>query len=89
MLAALGSTTRLFIFKTLIRAGDPGINVSTLRHRVGMPASTLGHHLSLLVEAGLVAQTRVGRELICTVRFETVRSLGTYLMSECCTETSS
>lgn len=84
MLAALGSKARLRLYKALLRAGSDGMNVSELQSALGVPASTLSHHLSTLVDAGLVAQERRGRELICAARYELIREISTYLMAECC-----
>jgi len=84
MLAALGSPARLRVYRALIRAGDAGINLTDLQREVGIPASTLAHHLGTLVEAGLVARDRRGRELLCTARYDQVRRVSEFLMAECC-----
>lgn len=88
MLSALGSAVRLRVFKALVRAGDDGANVTELQREVGIPPSTLAHHLAMLVDAGLVGQERRGRELICTARYAEMRRLGEYLVAECCTGAS-
>lgn len=84
MLSALGSPVRLRVFKALVRAGDEGTNVTALQRALGIPPSTLAHHLSMLVDAGLVGQERRGRELICTARYADMRRLSEYLVAECC-----
>ncbi len=84
MLAALGSIARLRMYKALVRAGRAGMNVSDLQRELGMPASTHTHHLSTLVAAGLIAQERRGRELICTTRYDQIDQVSSYLMAECC-----
>lgn len=84
MLAALGSTARLRMYKALVRAGRDGMNVSDLQRELAMPASTHTHHLATLVNAGLVAQERRGRELICTTRYDQIDRVSSYLMAECC-----
>lgn len=85
MLAALGSAVRLRLFKALLRAGQAGMNVSDLQRDLGIPASTLAHHLGTIADAGLIAQERRGRELICTARYDQIRKVSAYLMAECCT----
>ena len=87
MMAALGSEIRLSVYKELLRAGPDGVNVSDLQRALGVPASTLAHHLSTLTDAGLVGQERRGRELICTARYEEIRKVSAYLMAECCADT--
>lgn len=84
MLAALGSLPRLAVFRSLLRAGRDGLNVTELQSATALPASTLKHHLAALVDCGLVAQERTGRELNCTARFEEIRHLSSFLLRECC-----
>ncbi|WP_162630910.1 ArsR/SmtB family transcription factor, partial [Meridianimarinicoccus zhengii] len=55
-LAALGHDARLSIFRLLVKAGDDGLRVGDIGAHVGLAPSTLAHHLSALVEAGLVLQ---------------------------------
>lgn len=84
MLAALGSLPRLAVFRTLLRAGHEGMNVTELQTATALPASTLKHHLAALVGTGLVAQQRNGREVVCTARFEQIHHLSAFLLRECC-----
>jgi DNA-binding transcriptional ArsR family regulator len=83
-LAALGNRTRLRIFKLLIRAGREGTNVGTIQRVLGVPATTLAHHLGTLTQAGLVVQERRGRETICTASFKAVNDVVAYVKAECC-----
>lgn len=87
MLAALGSLPRLCVYRALLRAGHEGLNVSELQAVTEMPGSTLKHHLSALVAAGLVAQERKGREVYSVARFDEVRRLNAFLLRECCAGT--
>ena len=52
-LEALGNPTRLRIYRTLVKAGDPGLSVGKLQSRLSVPASTLSHHLKTLIIVGL------------------------------------
>ena len=63
-LSALGHEARIKVFRLLVRAGEDGLNVGEISSFLGLPASTLAHHLSTLVEGGLVIQERQGREII-------------------------
>lgn len=83
-LAALGNRTRLRIFKLLIRAGQEGTNIGTIQRVLGVPATTLAHHLGTLTQAGLVGQERRGREVICTANFKAVNAMLVYVKAECC-----
>jgi ArsR family transcriptional regulator, arsenate/arsenite/antimonite-responsive transcriptional repressor len=84
MLAALGSEIRLSLFRHLLRAGREGLSVTGLQRITGIAPSTLGHHLSALVQVGLVSQERQGRELICRSEYSDIRKLSAFLLSECC-----
>ncbi|KPQ21839.1 MAG: transcriptional regulator, ArsR family, partial [Rhodobacteraceae bacterium HLUCCA24] len=62
-LAALGHDARLSIFRLLVKAGDDGLRVGDIGAHLGLAPSTLAHHLSTLVDAGLVLQDKQGREV--------------------------
>ena len=83
-LAALGNRTRLRVFKLLVRAGREGTNVGTLQKHLGIPATTLAHHLATLTHAGLMEQERRGREVICTANYRAVSDVLAYVKAECC-----
>lgn len=84
-LAALGNRTRMRLFRLLVRAGEDGLNVGTLKRRLEIPASTLTHHLATLTRAGLVIQERQGREVISSADYDAINGLVAYLTEECCT----
>ena len=81
---ALGNTTRLEIFRLLVRAGPEGAPVGRLQERLGIPGSTLSHHIARLVRVGLVSQERRGRVLICRAEFARMEALLAFLGEECC-----
>lgn len=84
ILCELGNMTRLSILRLLVRAGDDGLPVSDIQARLDIPASTLSHHLSRLVRAGVIEQVRDGRILHCRPRFETIKAAMAFVMEECC-----
>jgi DNA-binding transcriptional ArsR family regulator len=83
-LEKLGNPTRLEIFRLLVRAGDDGLAVGDLQAHLGIPGSTLSHHVAQLVNVGLVSQEREGRVLRCQPNFELMGALMAYLTEECC-----
>ncbi|MHA7851420.1 ArsR/SmtB family transcription factor [Roseovarius sp.] len=83
-LAALGHDARLSIFRLLVKAGDDGLRVSDIGEHLGLAPSTLAHHLSALVDAGLVLQEKQGREVFNRVDYPAMRRLMDFLTSECC-----
>jgi DNA-binding transcriptional ArsR family regulator len=83
-LAALGHDARLSIFRLLVKAGEPGLRVSDIGDHLGLAPSTLAHHLSTLVEAGLVVQDRQGREVFNKLDYPAMERLLAFLSAECC-----
>jgi len=55
-----------------------------IQARVGLPASTLSHHLADLTEAGLLKAERQGTTIRYAVRFDELRALTDYLWQDCC-----
>lgn len=87
--AALGSEQRLLVLRCLVRAGPAGLPIGLLGTRSGITGSTLTHHLKILSSAGLVAQTRQGRSIICAaVAYDQIRGLSEFLLSECCADSA-
>ena len=60
---AVTHEVRLRILLRLRRAHPDGMVVGELQREIGVPASTLSHHLDVLVQEGLVRQRREGRYL--------------------------
>ncbi|MEL7343608.1 MAG: metalloregulator ArsR/SmtB family transcription factor [Pseudomonadota bacterium] len=85
--AALGSEQRLSVLRTLVRAGPDGLSIGELGDRTGVSGSTLTHHMKILLQAGLVAQSKQGRQIICVgAAYDRVKSLSNYLLEECCAD---
>ena len=89
ILAKIGNPTRLKIVRLLVRAGDDGLPVGMIQKKLGMPGSTLTHHITHLKSAGVIRQQRHQATLICTMEFDLLRELVDYLTEECCADSSS
>ncbi|MGF1865736.1 metalloregulator ArsR/SmtB family transcription factor [Enterovibrio norvegicus] len=85
-LKELGHPTRLTIFRRLVRAGHNGIAVGDVQDDLSIPGSTLSHHLSSLMSAGLITQHREGRVLYCVPQFEQLEAVLAFLQDECCVD---
>lgn len=81
---ALGNETRLAIFTQLVPAGRAGLTVGEIQTRLGVPASTLSHHLARLIQVDLVGQERRGRKLICRANYQRMDGVLQYLTRNCC-----
>jgi DNA-binding transcriptional ArsR family regulator len=85
-LDALGNPTRLAAFRLLVRAGPDGLPTGALAGRLGLPASTLTHHLAHLLKVGLVSQARRGTTLLCRADFDGIDAVVDALRAECCAD---
>jgi len=83
-LEALGNPTRLRIFRELVRAGESGLPVGEIQAILGVPGSTLSHHITRLVACGLLTQERQGRVLVCTNDYHNMNALLAFLRENCC-----
>jgi DNA-binding transcriptional ArsR family regulator len=86
ILAKIGNPTRLRIVRLLVRAGEEGLPVGQIQKRLGIPGSTLTHHIGHLKAAGVLRQQRRQATLICTVEYDVIRELVDYLTEECCSD---
>ena len=85
-MAALGTQTRLEVYRLLVRAGENGLPVTSIQKRLGVPASTLSHHLHKLIEVGLVQQERQGTTLICRADYSVMEQTFDFFARECCAD---
>lgn len=84
-LGELGHTTRMSIFRLLVKAGDKGLQVGDVQKMLGVSAPNLSHHLHRLIGVGLVRQRRDGRTLYCFAELDALRDVMGFLEAECCT----
>ncbi len=85
-LKELGHPTRLTVFKRLVRSGHQGMAVGEVQEQLGIPGSTLSHHLSSLASAGLISQRREGRTLYCVAEYQQLQGVIDFLVEECCAD---
>ena len=82
--AALAQTTRMRIFRLLVRTGPSGLQVGEISRRLEIVPSTLSGHLLALRRAGLLTATRNRREIIYRANLAVVNDLIGFLLSDCC-----
>ena len=85
MLAALGTEPRLRIIRLLLKAHPDGLVVGEIGSELGIPPSTLSHHLDKLKNEGLVAVRRESTFLRYTARTDALQEILSFLFAECCT----
>ena len=84
ILKDLGHPLRLSIFRKLVQAGYEGLPVGVLREDLGIPNSSMTHHIASLLSAGLIVQQREGRVLRCVPQYQRLWDVIGFLQSECC-----
>src|SRR5512147_58713 len=85
MLAAMGAEPRLRIVRLLLSAYPEGMVAGEIQSELGIPASTLSHHLEKLKNEDLVTVRRESTFLRYAANADALRDLLTFLYAECCT----
>jgi ArsR family transcriptional regulator len=83
-LGALGHPIRLAVLRFVVQAGGDGASAGAIQEHVGLPASTLSHHLKRLVEAGLLSVRGEGTFHYYAAEYPALRALTEYLWEDCC-----
>src|ERR1017187_4953676 len=85
MFSAMGTEPRLRIMQLLLSAHPTGLVVGEIQDELGIPNSTLSHHLDKLKNEGLINVRREGTFLWHTANTEALEELLGFLYAECCT----
>jgi ArsR family transcriptional regulator len=84
MFAALGTESRLRILRLLLSAHPDGMVVGDVQSELGIPPSTLSHHLERLKNEGLVTVRRESTFLWYAANTAALEDLLAFLFAECC-----
>jgi DNA-binding transcriptional ArsR family regulator len=79
---AIAHLDRLTVFFFLVRAKSE-VSAGAIQEGVGVPGSTLSHHLDQLRRAGLIQSRKEERYVYYSVRRDTVTAL-VRLLTTCC-----
>lgn len=85
MFTAMGTEPRLRIMQLLLSAHPEGLVVGEIQTELGIPNSTLSHHLEKLKNEELVNVRRESTFLWYTANTEALEELLGFLYAECCT----
>lgn len=85
MFAAMGTEPRLRIVRLLLSAHPTGMVVGEIQSELGIPSSTLSHHLEKLKNEDLVKVRREGTYLWYSANADALKELLSFLYAECCT----
>jgi DNA-binding transcriptional ArsR family regulator len=84
MMSAMGTEPRLRIMRLLLSAHPDGLVVGDIGEELGIPGSTLSHHLEKLKNEDLVSVRREGTFLRYSANSESLKQLLAFLYAECC-----
>jgi ArsR family transcriptional regulator, arsenate/arsenite/antimonite-responsive transcriptional repressor len=85
MFSAMGTEPRLRIMQLLLKAHPEGLVVNEIQAELGIPNSTLSHHLDKLRNEDLVKVQRESTFLRYTANTDALQELLGFLYAECCT----
>jgi ArsR family transcriptional regulator, arsenate/arsenite/antimonite-responsive transcriptional repressor len=83
-LSALSQSTRLDVFRLLVKAGPGGLCAGEIAERLAVRQNTMSTNLGVLARAGLVRSEREGRSIRYAADLDGMRGLLAYLMEDCC-----
>ena len=85
MFSAMGTEARLRIMQLLLQAHPEGLVVGEIQQELGIPNSTLSHHLDKLRNEDLVQVSRESTFLRYTANTDALQEVLQFLYAECCT----
>lgn len=83
-LAALAQSTRLEVFRLLVRHEPGGLPAGDIAKAAAVPHNTMSSHLAILTRAGLVTSERRSRSIVYRANLVAVEALVLFLLQDCC-----
>lgn len=83
-LAALAQSTRLDVFRLLVRHEPEGLAAGEIARSLAIPQNTMSSHLSVLSRAGLVSARRFGRSIVYRADLACLRAVVLFMLRDCC-----
>ena len=83
-LAALAQTTRLEVFRLLVKHEPEGLAAGDIARALAVPQNTMSSHLAILSRAGLVSAQRFGRSLVYRAGLTRLQAVMLFMLRDCC-----
>ena len=83
-LAALAQSTRINVFKLLVKYEPDGLAAGDIARLLAVPQNTMSAHLAILARAGLVMSERKSRSIIYRADLAAFENLTSFLVEDCC-----
>ena len=83
-LAALAQSTRLDVFRLLVKHAPEGLAAGDIARALAVPQNTMSSHLSVLSRAGLVSAQRFSRSIVYRADLTHLEAVMLFLLRDCC-----
>lgn len=84
VLAALAQSTRLDVFRRLVKHEPKGLPAGDLARSFAVPHNTMSSHLAILSRAGLISGERHSRSIVYRADLDCFREMVLFLLKDCC-----
>jgi ArsR family transcriptional regulator, arsenate/arsenite/antimonite-responsive transcriptional repressor len=83
-LAALAQSTRLDVFRLLVKHGPQGLAAGDIAKALAVPQNTMSSHLSILSRAGLVSADGFSRSIVYRADLARFQAVVLFMLRDCC-----
>jgi ArsR family transcriptional regulator len=83
-LAALAQSTRLDVFRLLIKHEPEGLAAGEIAKTLAVPQNTMSAHLAVLSRAGLVTARRISRSIVYRADLARFQAVMLFMLNDCC-----
>jgi ArsR family transcriptional regulator, arsenate/arsenite/antimonite-responsive transcriptional repressor len=83
-LAALAQSTRLEVFRLLVKHEPEGLAAGDIARALAVPQNTMSSHLSVLSRAGLVSAQRFSRSIVYRADLASFQAVVLFMLRDCC-----
>jgi ArsR family transcriptional regulator len=83
-LAALAQSTRLDVFRLLVKHEPEGLAAGDISKAIAIPQNTMSSHLSILSRAGLVSARRFSRRIVYRADLIRFQAVVLFMLKDCC-----
>jgi ArsR family transcriptional regulator len=83
-LAALAQSTRLDVFRLLVKREPEGLAAGDIAKALAVPQNTMSSHLAILSRAGLVTAQRLGRSIVYRADLARFQAVVLFMLRDCC-----
>ncbi len=83
-LAALAQSTRLDVFRLLVKHEPEGLAAGDVARALAVPQNTMSSHLAVLSRAGLVSAQRFSRSIVYRADLAALQAVMLFMLRDCC-----